>query len=285
MAIEIPEDIYIKPSVVSTDENLSREESIYNRYCGAEVNYQFGSQIQTLGWDTIKDWIEISGDEGILSEEKVREYVVQLEADYDTRYLTRSFHTSLGTDIVFPDYSNEYGYTINESAEVSRLIEDISSNTSVTREPVYYTVSEEYQNPLYYRREGKDDLAGTYVEVNLSAQHLWFYKNGALVVESDLVSGCVAKGTETQTGVFPLAYKESPSVLTGDNAEDSYSTPVQYWMPFYSGQGLHDASWRGAFGGSIYISSGSHGCVNLPTAAAAAIYNEIDAGTAILIYK
>ena len=285
VVIEIPAEIYIKPSVVSTDENLSREENIYNRFCGAEVNYQFGSQIQTLGWDTIKDWIDISGDQGTLSEEKVREYVVQLEADYNTRYHTRSFHTSLGTDITFPDYSNEYGYTIDESAEISRLIEDISSNTSVTREPVYYTVSEEYQNPLYYRREGKDDLAGTYVEVNLSAQHLWFYKNGALVVESDLVSGCVAKGTETQTGVFPLAYKESPSVLTGDNAEDSYSTPVQYWMPFYSGQGLHDASWRGAFGGSIYISSGSHGCVNLPTAAAAAIYNEIDAGTAILIYK
>jgi len=55
-------------------------------------------------------------------------------------------------------------------------------------------------------------------------------------------------------------------------------------MPFYEGQGLHDANWRGAFGGSIYVNSGSHGCVNLPPWAAAEIYSEIEPGMAILIY-
>ena len=69
-------------------------------------------------------------------------------------------------------------------------------------------------NPVYaysgYRRSGVDDLAGTYVEVNLTTQHIWFYVDGQLIVESDLVSGCVSKGTETQTGAFPLATRKVP---------------------------------------------------------------------------
>ena len=105
------------------------------------------------------------------------------------------------------------------------------------------------------------------------------------MVESDIVSGCVSKNTETQTGVFPLAYKESPSVLTGDDAQNGWRTEVQYWMPFFDGQGLHDATWRSSFGGNIYKTSGSHGCVNLPYSAAEQIYNNIDAGVAIILYK
>ena len=56
-------------------------------------------------------------------------------------------------------------------------------------------------------------------------------------------------------------------------------------MPFYDGQGLHDASWRTAFGGNIYQTNGSHGCVNLPPAVAATIYENIDTGTPVILYK
>ena len=285
LEVEIPEEIYIPPAVYSNDPDLNEKNTVYNQFCKSEINYQFGSVTEKLPWDTIRDWIVISDGAGVPDEEKVMEYVQYLEGKYNTRYHTRHFHTSVGTDIDFPDYMNEYGYIINESAEFEKLLSDINSNSSVTREPVYYAVTDDgYETPVFYRREGTDDLAGSYVEVNLTAQHLWFYKYGSLVVESDIVSGCVSKGTETQTGVFPLAYKESPSVLTGGNAANGYSTPVQYWMPFYEGQGLHDANWRGAFGGSIYVNSGSHGCVNLPPWAAAEIYSEIEPGMAILIY-
>ena len=285
IVVDIPEDIYRLPSVTEKDPDLTTQCSVYNSYCKASVTYEFGSQTETIGWDRIRDWITISDGQGILQEGDIREFVTDLENRYNTRYRDRVFHTSFGTDVTIPGNLNEYGYRINEDAEVAQLAADIQGNTAVSREPVYYSVNEDYGNPLYYHREGQDDLAGTYVEVNLSAQHLWFYKNGELVVESDLVSGSVAKNAETQTGAFPLAYKESPSVLVGSNAADGYETKVQYWMPFYEGQGLHDATWRGAFGGSIYQTSGSHGCVNLPYWAAEQIYNNIDAGVAIIIYK
>ena len=55
-------------------------------------------------------------------------------------------------------------------------------------------------------------------------------------------------------------------------------------MPFNGGIGLHDANWRKTFGGTIYKTNGSHGCVNLPPAVAKTIYENISAGDPVLCY-
>ena len=56
-------------------------------------------------------------------------------------------------------------------------------------------------------------------------------------------------------------------------------------MPFVGNSiGLHDASWRGSFGGSIYQSNGSHGCVNLPPDKAAELCSLIDRGTVVAVH-
>ena len=277
ISVDITDSLYIKPEITKDDAQLNNLCNIYNQYTKASITYDFGNQTEVLDWNTIQNWLVISGDTASVNEDAAREYISQLAAKYNTIYNERVFHTSLGTDVTISGPLNEYGYRIDEEGELLQLLADIKSNTAAEREPVY-----SYSG---YAREGTDDLLGTYVEVNLTEQHLWFYVNGALVVESDIVSGCVSKNTETQTGVFPLAYKESPSVLTGDDAQNGWRTEVQYWMPFFDGQGLHDATWRSSFGGNIYKTSGSHGCVNLPYSAAEQIYNNIDAGVAIILYK
>ncbi len=286
LTIAFPTEIYIKPEIDSSDVELNDRMNAYNSINKAEITYVFGSEQLVLDWQTIQTWlIGYEGGVAVLSDDRVREYVTNLAAEYNTLHYTRTFHTSQGTDITIADADNDYGYRINEESEREMLLNNIYANTAVSREPVYYETNSGYGNPLYYAREGKDDLAGNYVEVNLTTQHLWFYKNGSLVVECDIVSGSVAKKSETKTGVFPLAYKESPSVLEGADAADGYRTEVQYWMPFYDGQGLHDATWRSSFGRNIYQSNGSHGCVNMPPAAAKTLYENIEAGMAIVIYQ
>ena len=285
VTIDIPEEFYVLPEVTSDDLELNNIANIYNRYDKAVITYTFGSYTETIDWDTIKDWIIIEDGEGSIDDEKVYEYVENLGIRYNTMHYDRDFHTSIGTDIVIPGSENDYGYLIYQDGEYSQLRADIESNTQVEREPVYYTTASDYGNPVFYARDGKDDLAGNYVEVNLSMQHLWCYRDGGLVVDTDVVTGCVSRNAETKTGVFPIAYKESPSILRGQDAADGYETEVQYWMPFYDGQGLHDASWRGAFGGDIYIYNGSHGCVNMPSYAAEMVYSWMEEGMAVVIYK
>ncbi len=285
LVINIPEEFYEKPQVLSGDSILMNRRDAYNKYCKAEIVYTFGDTTETLDWSTIQDFVKLNENgDGYLQEDLIRSWLSEFAGRHDTRFYERHFTTTYGNTVTFPGNMNEYGYTTNESAEYEQLVQDIASNTTVTREPIYYTTND-YGNPVFLSRNGQDDLNGTYVEVNISAQHLWFYKNGGLVIDSDFVSGSVAKNAETQTGVFPLAYKESPSVLVGSNAADGYETKVQFWMPFYEGQGLHDATWRSSFGGEIYKTSGSHGCINLPYSVAEVIYNNIEGGTAIVVFK
>lgn len=76
------------------------------------------------------------------------------------------------------------------------------------------------------------------MEINLTAQHLYFYANGKLLVESDFVSGNAAKGWSTPAGAYSITYKQRNATLKGQG----YATPVSYWMPFNGGIGLHDAN-------------------------------------------
>lgn len=55
-------------------------------------------------------------------------------------------------------------------------------------------------------------------------------------------------------------------------------------MPFNGGIGIHDAIWRSQFGGNIYKTNGSHGCVNAPPYLAQKIFENIEPGTPIVCY-
>ncbi len=269
--LEIPEALYFLPAVTQDDGEMNSLMNIYNSFCKAKIVLQFGKKKEVTDWEQIKEWLIIDGDEVTLDEEPIYEYIYELAAKYDTLYYSREFTTTGGKTITFD--SSDYGYQIDKDAEAAQFIADIYSNTKVKREPVYAVKG--------YTRNGRDDLCGNYVEVDLTKQHLWFYKDGELVIETDIVSGLPKNDRETTTGVFTVPYKKSPEVLKGDTWEEE----VEYWMPFYDGQGLHDAPWRSSFGGNIYKTNGSHGCVNLPPAAAKTIYENMEERMPIILYK
>ena len=127
----------------------------------------------------------------------------------------------------------------------------------------------------------ENDYGNTYVEVNLTAQHLFMYKEGQKILESDFVSGNVSKGYTTPPGLFGLTYKQRDATLKGQG----YASPVKFWMPFNGGIGFHDASWRNTFGGTIYKKSGSHGCINMPYAAAKTLFENVYAGIPVICYN
>jgi lipoprotein-anchoring transpeptidase ErfK/SrfK len=125
-----------------------------------------------------------------------------------------------------------------------------------------------------------------YIEVSLGKQHLWAWENGQIVYESPITSGATGAGLGTVTGLFSIYYKTTNTHLVGYQYGYDYDVPVKYWMPFYQGYGLHDATWRhGNFGGPDYWYGGSHGCVNLPDATAEFIYNWAPVGTPVWVHK
>ena len=263
-------DAYVKPGIASDDAELLARVQALNRFVNVRVTYTFGDSREVLSGDTIKDWGGI-GDDGnaYVSSSAVTEYVKSLASKYDTYNKAKTLNTSYGKTVRITGGS--YGWRIDQAAEADELAAIIRSGESQTREPVYKQKAVSH---------GANDYGSTYVEINLTAQHLFYYKDGSLVVESDFVSGNEAKGWATPAGVYPLTYKQKDAVLKGED----YKTPVDYWMPFNGGIGLHDATWRSSFGGTLYKNGGSHGCVNLPHSVAQKIFENISAGTPVLCY-
>lgn len=271
VSMDVPESFYFLPAVTQDDSEMNTLMGIYNSYCKANISLTFGEQKEVIDWSVIQNWLNISDGQATLNEEAVYDYVYDLASRYDTLYYQRDFVTHDGRTIHYE--SSDYGYQIDKDAEAAQLIQDIYANTTVEREPVYAVKG--------YTRNGRDDICGNYVEADLTQQHLWFYVNGELVVETDFVSGLPTEERETVTGVFMIPYKTSPEVLEGD----TWREEVTYWMPFHDGQGLHDAPWRSEFGGTIYQTNGSHGCINLPPEAAKIIYDNMQERFPIFLYK
>ena len=264
-------DCYRKPAVGDDDKDLLDLIDTLNQYVGVTITYDFGDDKEVLDGTTISTWLSEGTDEKVsIDEEEVLAFVKTLAKKYNTAYSPKELKTSYGTTVMVT--GGFYGWRIDNSGEVEQILADLKAGKDVEREPVYLTTANSH---------GEHDYGDSYVEINLTNQHLFLYKDGKLVVESDFVSGNLAKGHDTPTGAFGLTYKTMNAVLRGPD----YETPVTYWMPFNGDVGMHDATWRNKFGGSIYKTGGSHGCINLPASAAKKIYETIDKGYAVLVYR
>ena len=260
---------YLAPSVTSEDEALKTACETMNKYAGAKITYKFGDKAETLNGNEIHNWLKVNGTSVSVSESKAAEYVKNLASTCNTAYKPKTLKTSYGKTVTIT--TGNYGWKIDQAKETAALVSLIKNGEQTSREPEYSQKAASHSG---------NDYGNTYVEINLTAQHLYFYANGKLLVESDFVSGNAAKGWSTPAGAYSITYKQRNATLKGQG----YATPVSYWMPFNGGIGLHDANWRKTFGGTIYKNGGSHGCVNLPPAVAKTIYENISAGDPVLCY-
>lgn len=262
---------YISPEVYADDEELIKQAEYLNTFTNTRITYHFGEEDVVIDGDMVYGWMTVKKNGKVkLDEEKIREYVSSLGSKYDTIFRTRTFDTSYGKTVTIKE--GDYGWWMNRAAEADEVIKLIKKGEVCEREPVYYQKAAAY---------GSKDYGNTYVEVNLTAQHLFLYKDGQLVLESDFVSGKDTATRRTPWGVYGITYKERDATLVGED----YETPVSYWMPFNGHIGLHDATWRNKFGSNLYKANGSHGCINLPFYIAQKIYENVDKGTAVICYE
>lgn len=256
---------YENPTLFETSPDVITARDTANKYLSSCITYKFAGLTWVLDGTTIKDWISLDANfQIVLDESKVKDYVDALANTYTTE-LGNNIAVSGGYD------GNNHGWIIDSSQETSALIDNIKNGQTITKSPAYVQTAV----AGYFSNVG-----ATYVEIDMTKQHLWFYKDGYLVVEGDVVTGNESNGNATPAGVYKLYSKLQNTVLRGED----YASPVSFWMPFNRNIGLHDANWRTEFGGEIYKTSGSHGCVNLPYDVAKSIYYNINIGTPVICY-
>ena len=260
---------YESPKVTLEDERLQDTYAKLQNYVKVAITYTFGKEKEVLDGDVIVSWITVDGYKVTVDRDLVQEYVASLRKKYDTVFRQRKFHTSYGAEVTID--KGDYGWWMDTEQEIEELIGMLERGESGERVPVYRQTAASYDNP---------DFGNSYVEINLTAQHLFLYQNGNCVLESDFVSGNPSRGNATPAGIYGITYKERNATLKGEN----YRTPVSFWMPFNNNVGMHDATWRSEFGSNIYETNGSHGCINLPYSVAQEIFNSVEKGTPVICY-
>ena len=264
------EHCYEEPRYKLSSEKTKKTMTLLNQYVAAHITYQFGNKNEIVDGKLINKWLTVDQNLDVeISRAEVMIYIKGLGKKYDTVGVSRSFKTSTGKTVDIK--GGLYGWKIDQKAELEALTEHIKSGMTIVKEPVYTRKAFSRDN----------EIGNTYVEINITKQQLWFYKDGKLIAQGYVVTGNPNRGNATVVGINSIIYKQKEATLTGPG----YEAKVTYWMPFYGNIGLHDASWRSSFGGEIYKSRGTHGCVNLPYFLAKKIFDNIEEGTPVIVYK
>lgn len=265
------------------DKNLSPFAAMENakrlaRVNGMSITYQMpDGSTEVLDSTTLAGWVTgVDGTTVNVDAAKVQAYVAQLASRIDTQGGVQRWHSADGKD---KSVQTTYGWKVNQAAECAALIQNIQALTSVTREPMY---------SMHAVQAAMPQFGTSFVEVDLASQHAYLYQNMQVIWDSPIVSGTATDPERaTPTGVYSLSYKQTDRVLKGKmdpkTKKPIYESHVDFWMPFNGSIGLHDATWRNKFGGSIYQKNGSHGCINLPHDKAAALYSLIQKGTIVVV--
>lgn len=273
------EQCYVMPAYTSDSPEVQAACDEMNTYLKASITYPMDENV-VVDKELISGWVTYDGEMNVtFNEDAVREWMREFGSKYDTVGKTRSITTPTGKTAQVS--GGTYGWSVDEDTETKNLINSIKNGEVVEREPAYKQKAASHS---------AQDWGSTYIEVDIAAQHMWYIVDGSVAMESDVVTGLPADGRDTPTGVYSILYTERDSTLKGETdpatGKPSYETPVAFWMPFtWQGHGFHDATWQSSFGGSRYLTNGSHGCVNMPYGKAEQLFGMISAGTPVIVHN
>lgn len=265
------EGCYKEPAVRQDDEMLIRNCEQINKLTDVVITYDFDDRTETVDRETIKNWLKKDKKGNYtLDKKQVTAYVKGLSEKYDTVGNSRIFHTYDGQEITVE--GGNYGWQIDQEAEVKALTGLIKEGKTQVREP-------EYAHEGLSRKT--NDIGYTYIEISLTAQRMVYYKDGVPTADAQILTGNPnVPNCSTPVGCYSTGKKISGYTVPGED----YPGSVNYWIPFGGGLGINDAPWRTEFGGQIYDFEGTHGCICAPADQVQIIYSAVEKNTPVIIY-
>lgn len=244
-----------------------------------------GTTVATVEADQIAGWVTVA-DDGTVSvdTDAIKSWTQgDLSTQLDTVGTTRTYTRADGKQVSVS--GGTYGWNVDGAALAETLAANISAASAQTVEVPWKSQGAQWA-------QGTPDWGARYIDVDLAEQHARMYdESGSLIWESDFVSGNTSQGHPTPEGVYAInSYKGTNQTLLGldenHDGQPDYKSHVDYWMPFIDNLvAFHDAPWRSRFGGTIYQTNGSHGCVNLPSSKAVDLYNITQVGDVVVVHS
>lgn len=259
---------------------LQQKADALNQMLNTNVYFDFVDRKYTVDRDVVMTFIQQGADGSYsLMQSAVHSWVNQMALETDTYAQPHEFRTTGGKTITlnedFDDrFVPDYGWAMKVDETTNVLMQAIQTGTTGELTPLYTFTAQD---------RSSNDIGDTYVEICIEKQEMWCYKDGQLIVDTPVVTGNHAAGTDTPSGgVYAIDAKQSDR-----NFEKAHDVHVDYWLPFIASCGIHDAYWRtdaDYANKQTWLTNGSNGCINTPHDAAAAIYEVMDIGYPVVVY-
>ena len=265
-------DVLVQPQHGTDDPQINETVNRANDMLDLEIPVVVGDDEQTrVSREQIAQWVEIDDE---------------LNVQVDEQAIADWADETLASDAKRSD--DDYDYALDANATAAALLQNLEDGSSDAVE-VELTATKKVEETPKTVPGSWDKSRGRYIDVDLANQYARLYDaSGSVIWESSVVSGDTGVGRGTPVGTFSVYAKETNQELVGldynNDGLPDYRSHVNFWMPFSGGYGLHDATWRDSFGGSIYSYAGSHGCVNLPYDAAASLFSMISVGETVVVH-
>lgn len=274
-------DCYKRADIRSDNQKLVSYINAANDFRNMVILLDFGKDcVMQIPSDVLDACRVMKNSRAEVNIDAVTDYVAKLAEKYDTYGTVRKFHTS--TDEIV-DVKNAgfgvcdfAGWEMNQAECVTLLGNALAAGKDTT-----VTVP---WNKTGVTHDEMNDFGDTYLEISLANQKMWLYVDGECVCETDVVTGLANTSKATPPGIYRTTDFYREMTMRG-----SYGTAFCHYFVRITldGVGMHDASWRSKYGGDIYLTNGSHGCVNTPYDAAKFIFetlNKRDTYTPIIVW-
>ena len=268
-----------------------------NSTLAASFTLTYGSNTYSPDRSRVGQWLIFSKQDAggspkfvvQVDESKIRDYVAEVASNIDRPMISKKI--TVRNNVSGVTREGQDGLSVDQDAAVAAIMGAANSRQNLSYQlavkTIAFTTATVYINDV----AGCSNLDGstTYIEVNISTQHMCVWDNGSVVYESPLTSGASRAGFGTPAGLYAIYAKTTNFWMDGHPLGYDYLVHVDYWMPFYGNYGLHDSCnsvscWRSSFGGQDYTYNGSHGCVNLPHETAAFLYDWSHIGTPVWVH-
>ena len=267
---------YVQPVYKKDSKEVLAAQAELNKYISASITYSLDNIEVVVDKDEIVAWVSVDANMiPIIDAAKVKAFTDTLGKKYNTANRGGVITTPTGKQANVAVAG--YGRQVGSLEDCNQLISEIKEGKTITRSPIISRQA---------TPEGQFAWGTTYVEVDITEQHMWYIVNGQVAFETDVVTGKKGKN-DTPTGTYTILEKIKGKYLRGRlvNGKPSYVTWVDYWMRVtWSGIGFHDAGWQPTFGGDRYVNNGSHGCINMPPAKAKEFYGMLSVGCPVIIH-
>jgi hypothetical protein len=274
--VDLDPDEVLRAASLDDCESLREAADAINRVRSGELAITSDGETKYTVTTTLRRWVSIQDDGVSVDEDGVRAYL--------TYYVKPYFASS----------DDENDYSLDVDGLVGLIVDQLGrGDLDPIEAPLVATRnSSGLSKDAAWAKGGWDSSRGRYLDVDLDAQYVRFFDaDGTCIWESAFVSGDASEGRDTPTWTYQVnSNMTTDTVLVGGDedgdGQPDYQSFVSYWVPFIgNAYALHDASWRSTFGGEIYKTNGSHGCINLPVAKAAELYGLVRVGDTVWVHK